>query len=193
MIGEASLLELVFNLFFFLLLVFFSYKNTKSNSVVNNWLVFIGIVTFCVYAYWGRDFFRYEDIFNTYKISHELGHVEDAYDTIYNLSPNYSVFRLLLWGGAFTVLLVAFHRIKLKTNVFLFLFVAFYLLRFSYARVSLGVAIMFLGYSFFVNPLKRNTLLSYIIGIAILAFSVGFHKSMALAIFPIPFAFIKWN
>ena len=52
---------------------------------------------------------------------------------------------------------------------------------------------MFLGYSYFVTPIKRSVVLSYIIGVALCIFSYEFHKSMGLALIAIPFAFIKWN
>lgn len=190
---SATLLQLMSNVLMFVILLYVAKNNLYDNKKNVNLFVIIGIVVFCLFAFWGSDYYRYKELFTNYYNTQSLVHIEKAYEPIFRIATNYIVFRLIIWGGALLILLWAFHRLNLQMDIVLFVFLVLYLLRFSYARVSLGVAIMFLGYSFLINPFKPGKLVSFVIGLLLLFFSLSFHKTMLLAIIAIPLAFLKWN
>lgn len=135
---------------------------------------------FCLFSFWGTDWFHYNETFFWVKEGLHT-HLEDIYIWIIQcLSPNYLVFRLIVWGLA----LYLFYRIikvmPVSDGLALFLFSSIYIIWFAYARVSLAMAMAFYGYALIVK--NKPNLVSVVLGAAILLASYFFHKSSSFVI-----------
>ena len=190
-VERGTPLQILFNLVLFLFLLYFSYEGYRKNKQ-NYVTVIIGILLFSVYSFWGPDYFHYKEAFDVYKHSSDIFHLEEVYSYILKYSPFYFVYRLIVWGGAFLLLYRASVRLGIDRIRFLFVFIALYLLRFSYARVTLAICMMVYGYSFLIKPLKSRVL-SLIWGMAIIAASLYFHKSAVIIAIAVPLSFVRIN
>lgn len=147
------------------------------------------IVLFCLFSFWGADWFHYAQIFA--KIKNFGGtHMEDIYISIVNISPNYLVFRMIVWGAALFFVFDSFKRIGINYVVAVLIFSATWLIWFSYARVSLAMAMMFWGVSVLFNPLRKKQYLSTIIGLTAIIASFYFHKTAVFGISIIGISFL---
>lgn len=131
---------------------------------------------FDLFAFWGSDWFHlyvaYQDIMKGDPI------VEKVYSWIARrLAPNnYYLFRIIVWGTAQLLLWDSFKRLSISPHLVLALFVGIWLIWFSYGRVSLAMALVFWGITFYHQPHKIPVLPQIIGSIAILM-SFFFHKS----------------
>ena len=108
--------------------------------------------------------------------------IEDIYVWIaQNLSPNYLIFRLIIWGGAFGLYLRIINQINVSRYLALLFFGTIYILWFSYARVSLSMSIAYFGLLLMTGN-KRPNVLYFLIGILITGGAYFFHKSAAFGI-----------
>lgn len=140
------------------------------------------ILMFCTFAFWGADWFGYLYYFDVIKSGTELSTVEPIYSWIISvLSPNYIVFRLIVWGAALILLYKTIKNLELDIPYTLFFFGSIYLIWFSYARASLSMAMMFYGLSLLHRSYK-NTLFTKIIACALIILSFYFHKSSIFGI-----------
>lgn len=165
--------------------------NKEVSAVHKNIGVFI-IIAICLYSVQDTDYFHYKTALIA--MSHgAILHFEDVYYSIGEIvSYNYLLFRLVVWGSAFTFFCWSVKRLNVTIQVALFFFVTMYLTKFCYARASLAMSIGLLGYTFLVKPVRFKWI-SYFLGILIIATSLHFHKS---AIFMIPMymlSFFKLN
>lgn len=152
-------------------------------------LVEILIFFFCLFSFWGADWFHYAQIFA--KIKNFGGtHMEDIYVSIVQVSPNYLTFRLIIWGAALFFVFDSFKRIEINYVVAVLVFSATWLIWFSYARVSLAMAMMFWGVSVIYKPLYKKRYLSMIIGLIAIIASFYFHKTAVFGISIIGIAFL---
>lgn len=165
----------------FIILLYVSYKNRMINRKEINVGVAIGALLVCLFSFWGGDYYHYLEIFESYKVSKDIYHMEEAYLPIFHISPNYIVFRLIIWGGAFALLYFSCKLLKIKVSIFFFSFVVLYLFRFSYARISLAIAMIMFAYSIVISRPKIKAL-PLIIGIIIMYLAIPFHKSSVLAV-----------
>ena len=110
------------------------------------------ILFFCLFSFWGADWFHY---IAEYLVLHNeekyLSNLEEVYVFISLASPNYIIFRLIIWGGACLFLFRTFYLIPVKTDLLITTFVIIGLIWFGYARVSLAMAIMFYGAVYLVE------------------------------------------
>ena len=164
----------------------------KELSAVHKYLGVFMIIVICLFSVQDTDYFHYK----TALIAMSRGailHFEDVYYSIGEMvSYNYLLFRLVVWGSAFTFFCWSVKRLNVTLQVALFFFVAMYLTKFCYARASLAMSMGLLGYTFLVKP-ARFKWISYFLGIVIIVTSLQFHKS---AIFMIPMyilSFFKLN
>ena len=136
---------------------------------------------FCTFSFWGTDWFHYQDVFPSLKAGWK-GHMEEVYAWIaQNLSPNYTVFRLVIWGSAFLLYLRTINILSISKNLALFFFGTIYIIWFSYARVSLAMALVFYGYAL-LNSCHRANLITRIIALSAIGVSFFFHKTAFFAI-----------
>lgn len=142
---------------------------------------------FCLFAFWGKDWFGYLLYYNDIQNGHEISSLEDVYNVVGKYCPSYIVFRLVIWGTALLFLFKTFKHVSINKDVALFFFCVIYLIWFSYARASLAMAVMFWGYSMLTTKSTR-THMTYIIGVLFIGVSFYLHKSAILAIVAIGWA-----
>jgi hypothetical protein len=149
------------------------------------------LVAVCmIFPFYDIDFFNYIELMDVLKyqgndldsVRGELLQFEWPYYYIGRfVGYNYILFRLIVWGGSTLLYILTMRRLKLNPSVFILYFTIIALLLISYGRVTLAWALAFYGYSFLIKPIEsKGKLLSYILGIALIAFSVNFHKTAVL-------------
>ena len=139
------------------------------------------IFLFCLFSFWGTDWFHYAQIFA--RIKYYGGtHMEDVYSSIVQFSPDYLFFRLVVWGVALLFAFNSFKRICANNVLAVLIFSSIWLLWFSYARVSLAMALMFWGVSIAYKPLLNKKIISFIIALCAIFVSFYFHKTAAFGI-----------
>lgn len=140
------------------------------------WSLLLNLI-FCLFSFWGLDWFGYLMSFNEIKQGYETN-MEFVYVYIItNICGNYLTFRIIVWGLALLFLYGIMRRLSIKEHLFLYIFSVFFLIFFSYARVSLAMSIMFYAVSLFYKPYKKVRYLSYIIAFLLIAISYYLHKS----------------
>lgn len=186
--GEATQNQYIFNFVLMNLIFVVGYFNRdKRIPVYFTWFL---ILVFLLYAFWDTDYFSFRHSFHT---SLE-GHRDPLYYYIGLLSFNsYTIFRFYIWGGALLLATKTAQRLHINSNTYAFVFSVFFLLIFSYARVSLGMAMYFYGLSYLLVPNKKNTIASYIWGVIFIVCSYFGHRSMILPILFTPLIFLKFN
>lgn len=158
-----------------------------------NW-IWVLIVIFCVYAGWDTDYEHYyaifEDLINEPTAAFTT-HLEVVYVFIikYLCFENYSVFRLIIWGIAIILTRSTLKLFNINNSLSICIFILFNLLYFSYARVSLAIALFLYGYALLIRASKFK-LYNRIVGILCLLSSIIFHKSCMFLIILLPLSFI---
>lgn len=188
-------LELLFDGFLFCTLIFSLFPRSGMwNGEYKFGSCYLGlvlIILFCMFAVIDTDYEHYGDIYKRYTQYNELGHLEPFYGALMDVSSTYTMFRTLVWGTASLLFYKTIERLGLPIRYTLFLFVPIYLLTFSYARVSLALAVFFYGYSFLIKPHCYYKLNSFIVGGLLIFVSYFLHKSMLFMIILFPFSFFK--
>ena len=156
-------------------------QNNKGGAV----FLFCGILLFSLTSFVDADFFHYYETMSEYKnqlfVDQERG-LEVVYQYLIGfINGNYFLFRLIVWGSS--LLLVVFAANKLRVDVCQTLFLLFigFILTFSYARASLAMAVFSVGVVIICNALQgtiKKRIFSVIFGLAIIAGSIYFHRSM---------------
>ena len=132
---------------------------------------------FILFSFWGQDWFHYLEAYPNLCLG-ERGHMEEVYVWIaQHLSVGYISFRFAVWGTGFILLLLTIERLPLKKDLILLFFGSIWIIWFSYARVSLGLALVFWGLAVLYYPYRSSKFLSRILAIAAIAVSFIFHKS----------------
>lgn len=186
MLKEAGLLEYVFCFFLLNFCYLIAIGTSKRKTpLVLPWLL---ILIYCVYGgCWDPDYYSLEESFNA--------DMKEGKDIIYPFLSmisfgSYSIFRFYIWGLATYLFSVACSKFKLKPNISSFVLIFFFLLSFSYARASLGMAFYFCGLSIIMNNKKRIPAF-FLWGLLLILLSFTAHRSMAILIALTPLAFFK--
>lgn len=152
------------------------------------------IVVFCVFAFWGSDFFHIYDNYN------ELIATGWTLESVYQIiardffPDNYFLWRLFIWGLATMMLVKTFKVLGPSKDLAVCFFLMIWLLWFSYARVSLAMALAFWGLA--VISRSRKTFVSILYGWVLIFSSLFFHKSSGFIICVSLIALLipnKWN
>ena len=106
------------------------------------------------------------------------------------VNKNYLLFRLIVWGGAFVLTCAVFKRFEINTNAAIFFLIAVFLIKFNYARATLGMASFYLGLSYLLKPPKGRFVLSLICAVLFFWGAYVFHNSMLLLIILAPIVVI---
>lgn len=185
---EATWSQYVFN--FVLMNFVFLVAYINRNKPHHKQFTWIAILVFCLFAYWDTDYFSFRYIFHK-----ELeGFRDPLYYYLGAVSINsYTIFRLLIWGTALYLFKHTVDRFNISYNIAAYIFAIFFLLTFSYARVSLGMAMYFYGLSYVIKPNRTNTFWSILWGLIFIGCSYFGHRSMMALILLTPLAFIKLN
>lgn len=136
---------------------------------------FLLITLFLVFQFTESDYWGYMNLFYD-----NVDLPEPLQNWIRSKFDDFYIWRLAVWGGAFIVFLLIFKRLDLNPRVFFPLFVLCYLPRFI-SREQLGIAIMFLGSTYLLKPIRLKKL-SYVLGVLLILVSYFFHNSMVVSI-----------
>lgn len=143
---------------------------------------YVFILLFCLFPFFGGDYFHYILNYDAAK-SGGYAHIEDIYVWfIENWCTSYHMFRLGVWGTALLVLFTSYKYISNNIGLVLFFFGVLYLPWFSYARVSLAMALIFCGLCLCVKPINKLKKISFLFGLSIMLTSIAFHRSAFIGI-----------
>lgn len=185
---EATQNQYIFNFVLMNIIFLFSYLFRKNKRVVP--LVWVLIAVFLLFAYWGADYFSFRETFYTSL----KGFRDPLYYYISLISFNsYTIFRFIIWGSALFLFYKTLKRLKLSLNYSAFIFCVFFLLTFSYARVSLGMAMYFYGVSRLLVVNHKNRIMDLIVGMLFIIGSYWGHRSMLVPILMTPILFVELN
>ena len=190
---QQTAISVLLNILLFLI-IYLYYRNAKcrpyripQNAHIVATLL---ILVFNIFSFWGTDWFHLYDAYPSIQ-NGDRTHVEDVYVWMsQNIAANYYIFRIIVWGIALLLLYATFKRMSISLHLQLYMFVIFGLIWFSYARVSLAMAMMFYGASLLYRPYKAKGL-SYIWGLGLIVASFFFHKSAIFGIGIIAIAMIS--
>lgn len=182
---HATILQDFLCIFIYCMIVFLLLKgyskpyNTKKPNLI---LAIALIIVLCVFSYIDGDYFHYKILYlqERYGIKSRL---EDVYGwIIYNMSPTYTAFRIIVWGSATILLVWAIRRLSDNFNMTIFIYTLCYLPWFIYARASLSIALIMLGLSLLIKPLGGKRFVSLLFGVALIGSSWYFHQSALIGI-----------
>ncbi len=167
------------------------YVIDKSNRKITIFLFFV----FSLFSFWGADWFGYIEAYQlVVNYGYEHTHMESVYVwIIQNLASNYMLFRIIVWGGALVLFYDTVRRLSVNKSLVLFIFGCAYLCWFSYARVSLAMAMAFWGASLLYKPYYKRKNVSSILGVCAIACSFFFHKTAFFAIVVVLLAYIMMH
>lgn len=152
------------------------------------------IVLFGLFAttWWvNTDFFGYMTLVKSYYPGIGGYHMEKVYEYIIQFTNNnYLFFRVFVWGGAILCFALATKVYKVDTTLSMFIMFLLYTNIFSYARVSLAMAVFYFGLSVLSSSLEKKRIVFLFLGLAIIASSYLFHKSMIIMIMLTGFYFV---
>lgn len=184
------------NLMMVAFLILLGRKSLGEPYTLRPWRRYLMIFTmlvFCLFSFWGTDWFHYAEMYiNLVYMDGFNTSLEGVYYLIANyLSPNYMVFRAIIWGSALYLLCLLFRHVSVRGDLLLVIFCALWLIDFGYGRIVLAYTMMYLGASVIMKPIRGKILLSIMIGGAMLVLSLFFHKTalfgfalIILALFP---------
>ena len=174
--------EVLSNLFLLLFAVLLSWKAFKEPFEIppfRRLLVIASIFLIYLYAFHDFDYLGYKIMVDSYS-----SHFEDIYLRIVDfVSGNYFLFRLIVFGSSFLLMLLSFKRLNVGFDLCFLFYVMTSVAVLSYGRFTLALSLSFLGYTYIIKPF-RFRMLSFAIGIALIVFSISFHRS-ALILVPI--------
>lgn len=148
------------------------------------------IILHLLFAFDGGDYFHYYQ----YLLQRDMESMERVYTYIAEIvNYNYLLFRLIIWGGALILFQQTAKRFDLDPYRASFLLYLMFISLFSYARVSLAMAIFFYGVSFICNPLNKKKILSFLLGGGLIVISIPFHKSMLFTALATLMVFVPIN
>lgn len=166
-----------FNIFFNKIDIIYPdyYSYTKGKQVATILLITIFVAIFCL----DGDFFHFLLVVRYFDFSvGAYNYGEPVYHLLTSfVHSNYLLFRLIVWGGAFLIFCLTAKRFNIPVYYAAVLLFATYPVTFCYARVSLAMAIYFLGASFFCSPIE-NKKIGYLLGFFIIILSNYFHTSI---------------
>lgn len=183
---SAGFIQVFFNLalwfsIYIVLKPSYAYPYVVKES--NKRLGLLLILLFCLYPFWGGDYFHYKEIFNDFVRNGILSGQEAIYEWIFRtFGLSYTLVRLVIWGLAIFILTWSYRRTYPNYALILFIFGLCYLPTFSYARVSLAMSLILLGLTFIVNHGKVSRFISIVCGAILLLSAALFHKSAPIGI-----------
>lgn len=190
-----------------LLLVFCAWNGRQSpHYFTDNRIKFLLLLCLIHYVFplVGNDFFAYKDLVETIgyvdinHISQFYLHLEKPYYYIINATNNnYLFFRTIVWGGSLLLFCLTAKRLGIDKCAFVFYLCLCIVHLTSTSRVCLSYALAFWGYSFIVEPVKRQDKslmsLSVCIGALLITSSLYFHRSAIFFLLILPLSLININ
>ena len=185
----ATFAQCLYCLLLYCFLLLFSLRGNVSNLFIKADLkggrifLFCGLLLFALTAFVGADFFHYYEFMSEYRGQvfgdQELG-LESFYQYLINyIDGNYFIFRLVVWGGSLALIVTATRLFGANVYHTLFVILAGFIVTYSYARATLAMSVFSLGIVIICTANKhKKGIIKTIIGIAIVACSIYFHRSM---------------
>ena len=152
-----------------------------NKSSLNKSLVFFSLLLIIfVSSGSNSDWYHYQDMVWNYKFYDGAhNHGEPIYGYIIQfINKNYLLFRLIVWGGAFLIVIRTFKRFELNINTAIFFLIAVFLLKFNYARASLAMSCYFFALSFLIKPEKAGMILNLVVAALFFWAAYEFHHSL---------------
>lgn len=187
----GTIIDLIIYLIPFLLtwkIVLKGQSMSKGNIIVAYSCVFL----FFVFSFWGGDWFHYYYYITDESYASYVEHLEAFYLILADrVNNDYLLWRCVIWGSSLLLIIITTWRLKLNTSRFLAFFTAVALMPLSVGRVTLSMAVAFLGYSYIIRPMGNLKWLSYVVAGVLVISSPYFHKSGVMYIALIPLSFVK--
>lgn len=186
MVESASVWQALSNLILWLL-IYKVYAPARSVSykfsIDRRWLGHLLILTFCLFPFFGGDYFHYKDDFYEFQRGAYIS-LEPFYQWILRNTSlgSYTIFRLNIWGIALILLACTYRNLGYSRHLVWFIFGICYLPMFSYARVSLSISLILFGISYIVIHKDNKHILYLIVGLMCIASSEFFHRTAVIGI-----------
>lgn len=190
--SEHTLINVLYCIFTYGLFIVVFYRRNATNAPfprtkLNRWMAVFAvllIISACI----DTDWFHYREMVYDYDFS--LGasnYGEPIYRYIIDwVGQNYFLFRLIVWGLAFLLTCIAIHRFDVNINLAVFFLIAVFLIKFNYARATLGMASFYVGLSYLLKPKKGHLVLSLICMAVFFWGAYEFHHSMLILLLLAP-------
>ncbi|MBO4805937.1 MAG: hypothetical protein J5554_07830 [Paludibacteraceae bacterium] len=150
--------------------------------------VYILLFSFVIFPFFNTDWFHYQGVFNAVKMGFPV-HLEEVYVCLIDgVCNDYLTFRIIVWGSALILTLLIFKKLPISYDLALFFFGTIWIIWFSYARVSLAMAMTFLGGTLLAS--KKESFLMKVVGSFLLISAFYFHKSAAFGIMVVVLALV---
>lgn len=172
--------QVLSNMALLLLALLFSKKAFKEPYVMkasSRFFAIISIFVIYLYAFHNLDYLGYKTMVDTYSIHFE----EIYYDIIDFVSGNYFLFRLIVFGSSYILMLLALRRMEVGFDLCFFFYAMTTVSVLSYSRFTLALSLSFLGYTFLIKPYKPK-ILSIATGLVLIVFALEFHRSSLVLI-----------
>lgn len=198
-----SLLQTPSLVFLNLLMIFILNRYTRP-AFVSGYLSSVRIkvaialcFVFCLFSFWGADWFGYLSYFQWAKSNGiEQVPMESFYLWLIDeVCTGYMQFRVIVWGLALGLFIFTIKRLRLNIGIALFFFCSIYLIYFSYARASLAMSLIFAGYSLLWEYNGKIVLRHRAIGLLLIGLAFFCHKSAVLGIAAVTMSLVikKWG
>lgn len=150
------------------------------------------IFIFCMFSFWGTDWFHYQEDFWTIRNYPDfVSNLEPVYEfLIRHVFPEYLSFRFTIWGTALLFVYLSIKHLKLDLALSCLFFGLLFMYNFAYGRVSLPVSMMVYGAIIIDRPFDGKEKLSVVLGLLLIGTSVFFHKSAIFGIAIVIFSFL---
>ena len=147
-------------------------------------IIFILCWIFCIFSFWGADWFGFLKYFLWIKGNNDPANInmEVFYIWLMTFSNDYLLFRGIVWGVSLFFFAKTLDNLNINKSLALFFFCSIYLIYFSYARATLAISMMCYGYSCLWANKSFKKITNNIWGIAWIALSFFFLKSAILGI-----------
>lgn len=139
------------------------------------------VLLYSIFEFSGGDFYNYKLLYDNYAIFGTTSHLEPIYETFIDLSPNYYIWRLIVWGIAVSIWILVVKFLKLDSAFSSLMFILIVFFHFVGARQSIGFATIFLGLSFITDNSNKR-FWHILVGCFLLLISILFHKTMIIYI-----------
>lgn len=170
----------------------------KSPYVVSNnarRLTLVICFIFCLFSFWGADWFGYIQEYELVKMYGDLHtNLEPFYIWLIQTLPDgYMFFRIAVWGSTLFILYRTIRLLPISFDLALLIFCSSWIALISYARASLAMAIMFYGIALYYSKGGFKGIWTKIIGVALVLSAIYFHKSAAFGVVALLMAIFSKN
>ena len=197
---RPSSIQYILNFILFLMLLFPYYKvynSTIPTSIrlgqkpilfYSLILLFLSVFGFSDYDFWGcwKGYIYYK------KYGHS-GVYEPFYEWLTDLTPNYFIWRFIVWGVAVYLMVKTIYRLRANYSATFLFLTLLYAISFYKLRNVLGFSVMFWGLSLIIQPDNRKKITCTILGITYIVLSFWCHKTMIISIVLLSSCWIKIN